>query len=180
MQGRSLIPLLQGKAAKDRDLVFVERERHANVRKGDLGYPARAVKTKDFLYIRNFRPDRWPAGDPEMWKTVGPFGDCDASPTKELLLEHRDDPKIEKYFNLCFGKRPAEELYDLNNDPYEITNVAADPEFAATKKKLRAALDKWMEETGDPRAATDDDRFDRYPYFGNPKPGKAGRKAAEK
>ena len=65
-----------------RDKVFVERERHANVRKGDLSYPVRAVRTDEWLYIRNFRPDRWPAGDPEMYFSVGPYGDIDGGPVE--------------------------------------------------------------------------------------------------
>ncbi|PYJ03758.1 MAG: heparan N-sulfatase, partial [Verrucomicrobia bacterium] len=76
MTGQSWLGLLAGNKQSGRETVFVERERHANVRRGDLSYPARAVRTSDFLYIRNLRPDRWPAGDPEMWKAVGPFGDC--------------------------------------------------------------------------------------------------------
>ena len=175
MHGRSLIPLLSGKHEKNRDHVFVERERHANVRAGDLGYPVRAVRTKDFLYIRNMRPDRWPAGDPEMWKTVGPFGDCDASPTKEYILDHRTGDGDSQFFKLCFDKRPAEELYDLKNDTFEVINVADNPKFAAAKKDLRASLDKWMKETGDPRATADDDRFDKYPYLGGEKAAKAGK-----
>ena len=166
MTGRSLLPLLAGKSQRGRDKVFVERERHANVRKGDLSYPARAVRTGQFLYIRNFRPDRWPAGDPETWQAVGPFGDCDGSPSKEFILTHRDDPPFAKFFQLTFGKRPAEELYDLAKDPHQTTNVADRSEYAAAKKKLRTALDRWMRDTKDPRAISDDDRWDRYPYFG--------------
>src|SRR5262245_59024475 len=64
--GRSLLPLLAGAREKQRDAAFFERERHANVRKGDLSYPARGVRTGEFLYIRNYRPERWPAGDPEL------------------------------------------------------------------------------------------------------------------
>ncbi len=176
MVGRSLLDLLDGKSDRGWDKVFLERERHANARKGDLSYPARAIRTKDFLYIRNFRPDRWPAGDPEMWKAVGPFGDCDASPTKQLILDNRDQPEMKKFFQLCFEKRPAEELYDLAHDPHEITNVADHPEFAKAKKKLRAELDKWLRETGDPRALHDDDRWDRFPYFGaEPKSAKSNK-----
>lgn len=166
MTGRSLISLLEGKSQTDRDKVFVERERHANVRAGDLSYPSRAIRTKDFLYIRNLRPDRWPAGDPEKWVAVGPFGDCDDSPTKQFILTHRDEPQFKKYFELAFAKRPAEELYDLAHDPHEIANVADKPEFAKAKKKLRAELDKWMRETQDPRALHDDDHWDKFPYFG--------------
>ncbi|MGH9845528.1 MAG: sulfatase family protein [Blastocatellia bacterium] len=168
MTGRSLMPLLAGRKQSGRDKVFLERERHANARRGDLSYPARAVRTKDFLYIRNFRPDRWPAGDPEMYFAVGGFGDIDGSPSKELLLTRKNDPAVAKYFKLATDKRPAEELYDLRKDAGQINNVAEKTEYAKAKKQLRAALDKWMRETGDPRATTDDDRWDRYPFFGNP------------
>ena len=168
MTGRSLMTLLAGQRQPGRDRVFLERERHANVRRGDLSYPARAVRTQDFLYIRNFRPDRWPAGDPEMYFAVGEFGDIDGSPSKDLLLARQSDPAIARYFNLATAKRPAEELYDLRKDPGQINNVAMKEEYARTKKDLRAALDKWMRDTGDPRITTDDDRWDKYPYFGNP------------
>src|SRR6185436_5851568 len=92
--GRSLMPLLAGGKQPDRDRVFVERERHAQVRRGDLSYPSRAVRTEQFLYIRNYRPERWLAGDPEMYFAVGPFGDIDGGPSKDLLLERRNDPAI--------------------------------------------------------------------------------------
>ncbi|MDQ3651474.1 MAG: sulfatase [Acidobacteriota bacterium] len=167
MTGRSLIGLLKGGKQKDRDRVFLERERHANVRRGDLSYPVRAVRTSEFLYVRNLRPDRWPAGDPEMYKAVGPFGDVDASTTKELILNRRADKEIAGYFRSAFEKRPAEELFNLRTDPAQLVNVAGEPRHAEAKKRLRAALDEWMKETADPRATSNDDRFDRYPYFGN-------------
>jgi len=168
MTGRSLTPLLAGRKQPGRDVAFLERERHANVRRGDLSYPVRAVRTKDYLYIRNFRPDRWPAGDPEMYFAVGDFGDIDGGPSKDLLISRRNDPAVAKYFKLATDKRPAEEFYDLRKDAGQLYNVAERAEYAKAKKRLRAALDKWMRETGDPRATTDDDRWDRYPYFGNP------------
>ena len=162
------MPLLAGQRQPGRNAVFLERERHANVRRGDLSYPARAIRTKDFLYIRNLRPDRWPAGDPEMYFAVGPFGDIDGGPSKDLLLARQSDSAIGRYFALATAKRPAEELYDLRKDRGQIENVAMRPELAQARKKLRAALDKWMRDTGDPRATSDDDRWDSYPYFGNP------------
>jgi len=142
----------------------VERERHANVRRGDLSFPARAVRNREFLYIRNLRPDRWPAGDPELYHSVGPFGDCDDGPTKQRILAQRN----EKHFELCFGKRPAEELYDIKKDPWQMRNVAGEAGYGDAKRKMRALLDRWMRETVDPRATSDDDRWDRYPYFGAP------------
>jgi arylsulfatase A-like enzyme len=167
MTGRSLMPLLAGAPQAGRDKVFLERERHANVRRGDLSYPARAVRTRDFLYIRNLRPDRWPAGDPEMYFAVGEYGDIDGGPAKDLLLARPANPAIAKYAELAMAKRPAEELYDLRKDPGQIDNVAMQADYAAAKKDLRAALDTWMRDTADPRISTDDDRWDRYPYFGN-------------
>jgi arylsulfatase A-like enzyme len=166
MTGRSLLPLMRGEAQPGRDRVFLERERHANVRRGDLSYPVRAVRTREHLYIRNLCPDRWPAGDPEKWKAVGPFGDVDGSPTKDLILERRTDPAMAACFRRAFDRRPAEELYDLAKDPAQLENVAEKPELAETKKALRAELDRWMAETGDPRAKGETDLWDRYPYYG--------------
>ncbi|HXG60155.1 MAG TPA: sulfatase [Planctomycetota bacterium] len=165
MTGRSLLPLLEGRPdPADRTRVFLGRERHANVRKGDLSYPARAVRTAEWLLIRNFKPDRWPGGDPEKHVAVGPFGDCDNSPTKEQILARRDQD-LGRFFLLAFGKRPARELYDLARDPHQIENVAErHPDVVA---RLEAELLRWMSETKDPRAADpDDDRWDRFPYYG--------------
>jgi arylsulfatase A-like enzyme len=167
MTGRSLVPLLQGKAASGRDRVFVERERHADVRDGHLSYPVRAVRTKDFLYIRNFRPDRWPAGDPVLFFSVGPFGDIDGGPTKALLLDRRDQPPFTQYFQLATAKRPAEELYDLRRDPGQLENVAGREAYRETQRRLRAELESWLRDTADPRMSVDDDRWDRFPYFGD-------------
>jgi arylsulfatase A-like enzyme len=167
MTGRSLLGLLAGaEQPGSRTAAFVERERHANVRRGDLGYPARAIRTMDFLYIRNFRPDRWPAGDPELYFAVGPFGDCDGSPTKDWFLLHKSEPGIARLFHLAFEKRSAEELYDIRKDPYQMINVAGQPGYAEPQKRMREQLDRWMKETADPRAISDDDRWDKYPYFG--------------
>jgi arylsulfatase A-like enzyme len=166
MTGRSLKPLLEGMNDEGRDAVFLERERHAHVRAGSLAYPCRAIRTKDYLYIRNLRPDRWPAGDPEFVFSVGPFGDVDGSLTKSLLLAQRETPEYRFFFDRTFGKRPAEELYDLRSDPGETVNVAHRPEYAAVKQELDERLRRWMRETGDPRAAEDDDRWDAYPYYG--------------
>ncbi|MBA3296100.1 MAG: sulfatase [Acidobacteria bacterium] len=166
MTGRSLLPLLRGERVAGREQVFVERERHANVRRGDLSYPVRAIRTKDFLYIRNFRPDRWPAGDPEQYVAVGPFGDIDGSPSKSLLLDSQTDRTIAPFFQMATAKRPAEELYDLRRDPHQVKNVAGQPEHRAAQRRLREELDRWMRTTGDPRATVDDDRWDRFSYYG--------------
>jgi len=137
MTGRSLLPLLRGQAQRGRDRVFLERERHADVRQGHLSYPVRAIRTREFLYVRNYRPGRWPAGDPELVFAVGPFGDIDGGPTKALLLDRRADPAIAPFFSLATAKRPAEELYDLRKDPAQIDNVAGRAEYRDDQRRLR-------------------------------------------
>lgn len=167
MTGRSLKPWLQGPPPADwPDAVFLERERHANVRRGDLSYPSRAVRTRTHLYIRNLRPDRWPAGDPTLYHSVGPFGDIDDGPSKQLLMA--GGSAVEPFRAHAMAKRPAEELYAVVVDPGQLHNLADDPRHAATLRQLRARLDAWMRDTQDPRATADDDRFDRYPYYGPP------------
>lgn len=172
MSGRSLLPILKRTESPDaRDKVFVERERHAHVRQGNLSYPSRAIRTRDYLYIRNFRPERWPAGDPEMVFSVGKYGDVDDGPTKRAVIRMLEDPATAAMAKLSLGKHPAEELYALSPDPHEMVNVAGHTEHAETEKRLRAELDGWMSRTGDPRATSDDDPWDRFPYTGTPGPG---------
>jgi arylsulfatase A-like enzyme len=168
MTGSSLWPLLRKQKVEGRDIVFTERERHANVRKPELGYPCRALRTKDFLYIRNYEPDRWPAGDPDVYHSVGPFGDVDASPSKQYIMDQRQDPAIAPFFARAFGKRPAEELYDLQDDPDQLRNVVTDKKHSRVLSRLRKQMDDWQASTRDPRASGRKAAFDQYPYFGPP------------
>ncbi|MBN1344047.1 MAG: sulfatase [Phycisphaerae bacterium] len=164
MTGRSFVDLLtcdkSGRIDPKRDKAFTGRERHAWVREGGLGYPCRAIRTDRYLYIRNFEPDHWPAGDPEG------YGDVDGSPTKDYMLANRHAKRYDNLFRLAFAKRPEEELYDLKTDPAQMQNVAALPEYAEARKQLRVELDRWMTEMKDPRALGGGDVFDRYPYYG--------------
>lgn len=168
--GKSLLPLLNEDSKTEwRDAIFLERERHANVRSGDGCYPCRAIRTKEFLYVWNLQPDRWPAGDPEMYFAVGPFGDVDNTPYKTVILSQRDKPEMRKYFELGFGKRPEHELYHLLTDPDQVVNVASNPKYANTIKKLRSRVEAWMKRTRDPRAADSQTTvFDKFKYYGGP------------
>ncbi len=167
MTARSFADILLGKpSAVVRDHVFVERERHANVRRGDQSYPVRGVRTRDFLYLRNLRPNRWPGGDPIVYHSVGDYGDVDPSRTKAHILAHRNDPAMAKFVSLILKKRPAEELYDVRNDPDQLHNIAAQPAYAAALAQHRARVDQWMKDTADPRLDPNYDEFDKYPYYG--------------
>lgn len=167
--GKSLMPLVVGESASDptRDCVFLGNERHANARAGTVGYPRRAIRTKDFLYIHNYESDRWPAGDPPDFKDVDSGKVLGAAATKMYILDHRDEPAVKAFFDAAFGKRGPEELYDLKADPAEMKNVAADEKYADTKKQLRERLDRRLKETGDPRETGGPVKFDSYEYYGN-------------
>jgi arylsulfatase A-like enzyme len=170
MTARSFMDILRGEAATGRDRIVLERERHANVRQGDLSYPVRVLRTKEHLFIRNLRPDAWPAGDPEKWKAVGAFGDCDGGPSKDQIIARRDQD-LAKFFRIAFEKRPARELYDLAKDPFQLENVA--DKYPEIVEKMEAELTKRLAETGDPRVVDgklggEDTRWDKYPYYGHP------------
>ena len=164
LPSKSLINLINGRPIAHRNAVFVERERHANVRKGDLGYPVRGIRTKEFLYLRNFEPNRFPAGDPQKWVAVGPYGDIDDSPSKQLIMS--DSANYAFFFNRTFKKRGSEELYDLKNDPSQLHNLAKEKRFEKAKKYLKIELEAWMKRTNDPRLTNPNTNlWDKYPYY---------------
>jgi N-sulfoglucosamine sulfohydrolase len=170
MTGHSLLAILQSGAAGQvdpkRDHAVAGVERHfPGGRKGGWGYPMRAIRTEQYLYIHNLAPDRWPVGDPEgpVWPDddpTGGFGDCDGSPTKTYLCNHRQDQTY--YFDLAFGKRPAEELYDVKKDPYQLQNLADRGQYANVKADLAGRLKKDLVQTKDPRALGRGDELDNY------------------
>lgn len=182
LYGRSLLPLLRsdrnGQVEPDRTWVITGRERHLDTaREGNLPYPMRALRTRDFVYIRNFTPDRWPMGAPGKALTreafesgaletnthIG-FGDMDASPTKAWLIAHRNDPQWRWHYEFAFGKRPAEELYDIGKDPDQVKNVADDPAYAALKADLARQLMRTLSDAHDPRVVGDGETFDQPPF----------------
>ena len=170
MTGKSLLGILKsrssGRIEPDRDCVFTARERHAWCRIDGKGYPSRMIRTRDFLYIRNYNPDRWPAGIARIKTNEGQYGDVDASPTKNYMLKNRTSPKGKKLFELSFGKRPAEEFYDCRKDPFQMNNLANDPAHTANMKKLSDRLTAHLKETGDPRETGEKIMWDQWPYYG--------------
>lgn len=184
MTARSLWPVLksekQGVVDPSRDAVYIGRERHvAMAREGYLPYPQRAVRTAEHLFIINFRPDRYPLGDPYRLdgddpptvdelteKTFVTLPDEDAGPTKAWIVTHRDDPKWKPYFDHAYGKRPREELFDLTEDPHQMHNVAGDSAYASVAEKLRERLLDELKRTGDPRLIDDGKFFETPPMAG--------------
>lgn len=169
--GRSLLPILrsnaEGRVSGDREFVLTGKERHTLAQKDHPGgTPMRAIRTDDFLYIHNFKPERWPAGHPEGSYHGKSFMDIDASPTKSYLVDHKDDPDMKIYWQLSMGLRPADELYDLRLDPGQLHNVADRTEYADTLKRLKEKLFSELKRYDDPRMIGGADAFDEYEYLG--------------
>ncbi|MFP4248921.1 MAG: sulfatase [Armatimonadota bacterium] len=164
MSGRSFLDVLtsgrSGRVDTSRDRAHCGRERHSIGRQGGVGYPMRSLRTDEFLYILNYEPDRWPAGPPPHYPC-----DVDGGLTKSYLIENADLPEVAPLFELAFGQRPGEELYDLRRDPGQMVNVAAIPEYDAIRRRLQGELLAYLAETGDPRLEENGFDFDRVRYY---------------
>ena len=123
------------------------------------------IRTWDFLYIRNYEPDRWPAGTYRIKTNEGHYGDIDASPTKEVMMKRAEDSHV-RLFALAFGKRPREELYDCRKDPFQLRNLASSPECKAILAQLSDRLTEHLKATGDPRETAGESPWDAWEYHG--------------
>lgn len=189
MSGKSFVNILRSKKSGvvdgNKKYVFAGRERHSSSRWNNLGYPARAVRSKEFMLVWNMLPDLWPAGDPQALKEADgellpmygidetgkhhsewAFTDVDASPSKSWLIEHHNDQGIQKFFDLSFQKRPEFELYDVVKDPFCLENLAGRKEYSETEKELKTVLLNELTSSGDPRVVGPvKDIFETYPRF---------------
>ena len=181
MDGENMLPALAegGEDGKLRGWAVIGREVHTRkgevTREGGLPYPVRALRTSDFLYVRNFKPERWPMGAPPEGKggeteptiaqlerdTYASIPDIDASPSKAWIVVHRNQPGMERYVDFAWGKRPREELYDVKKDPWQMNNLAGNPEYREQLENHRDRLLAELKAKADPRL---EDAFDRAPY----------------
>lgn len=167
-----------------RDATFSGRERHSSSRFNSLGYPQRVIRTADYLYIRNFKPERWPAGTPQKYGSgkyaadgdaaamkLGPlhggYADIDPCPSLSFLISKADDPQLGKYLGWSVDRRPAEELFNIKDDPACLHNLASDPQHQQVKAELSRRLVEYLTATQDPRVVAPDggDIFETYPRY---------------
>ncbi|MDE0736145.1 MAG: sulfatase [Pirellulaceae bacterium] len=168
MTAHGLQGVLDNKATTNRHSAYVAMERHDGCRQGGKGYPCRAVRTAEYLYIRNYEAGRWPAGNPDRRFCARdiPFGEVDSSPTKQLLMDNQGQDGFQKYYAAAFAKRPTEELYRIKDDPGQLLNLVEDPAYAKVRKRLSQQLQDRLVETKDPRALGLAAPWDYYPYYG--------------
>ncbi len=155
--GTSLFDCFHAKDTSNRDHVLIGKERHDVGRPFDAGYPIRGLREGDWLYLHNFEPKRWPAGNPETG-----YLNCDASPTKTAILEARRDPSTRHYWDQAFGKRPSDELYHIVTDPDCLTNLACDPGQSTRVNDMRDRLFTALRAQNDPRIIGGP-QIDEYP-----------------
>lgn len=156
--GQTLSDIFRNQPDAPRAQVILGRERNDVGRPDDQGYPVRGIVREGMLYLHNFEPDRWPGGNPETG-----YMDCDGSPTKTEVLQSRKrgDPR---FWQACFAKRGAEELYNLAIDPDCLDNLAAKSEFADSLTTLKQKLFAALTTHGDPRMSGRGAEFDAFPY----------------
>ncbi|RKN80861.1 sulfatase family protein [Ulvibacterium marinum] len=160
--GKSLTDVFgDSKSNTDRDFVVFGKERHDVGRPKDQGYPIRGIVKEEYLYVKNFEPTRWPAGNPETG-----YLNTDGSPTKTVILDLRRNGENAEYWQMNFGKRPEEELYQIGKDPLCMDNLADMDEMKSIKTELSELLFTTLETQQDPRVLGNGEVFESYPYIG--------------
>jgi len=179
--GKSLLTTLSSdkpdSARKFRSGIHSGRERHSSSRYNTLGYPQRCLRTEQYLLIKNYKPERWPAGPSRKFsgkpgsklsaEDAG-YHDIDACPTLSFLIANKADPKIGKFLKLAVDKRPAVELYDIRKDPGCLTNLADAPEHEEEMAYLLNELEQMLLLTNDPRESGEkkaSDIFETYKRY---------------
>jgi N-sulfoglucosamine sulfohydrolase len=159
--GRSWRPIMEsgqgGRVVLERDHVLIGKERTDVGRPNNWGYPIRGIITAGHLYLKNYEPSRWPAGNPETG-----YLDTDGSPTKTHILELGRRNRSDRFWQLNFGIRAADELYDLAADRDCTRNLAAEPAQAGRVAALRERMEALLKAQGDPRMEGRGHVFDDY------------------
>lgn len=145
LDGRSFLPVLSGKKTEHRELIF-----GTHTTKGIISgseFPIRSVRTKTHKYIRNLNSE----GAFTNIVTHGRKGKeaGAAAYWQSWLRLAPSDPFAAKRVKM-YQHRPAEELYDLRTDPYELKNIAEEPSRKELLTALRNRLKEWMKKQGDP------------------------------
>lgn len=163
IEGKSLASILTGKKSGivevDRDHILIGKERHDIGRPNNNGYPIRGIFKGDYLYLKNFKIDRWPAGNPETG-----YLNCDGGPTKTAILDTYGTSD-KKYWEMSFGKRTEEELYNIKKDPLCMNNLGGKKEFLSVKEELFKQMKEELIAQKDPRILGNGDVFDNYKTF---------------
>ncbi len=156
MTGRSLMNILRsskdGVVEKNRNYVLGGLETHC------FPNPRRSIRTKDYLYIRNYYEGQWPIGE-------GDYDyDIDPGPSKTYMMNHKEDPDVKKLYKLAFLAHPKQELFDLKKDPDQLNNVAYDKGYAKICRQMDEMLTEKLKASDDPRMFGKGNLFKEYKW----------------
>jgi N-sulfoglucosamine sulfohydrolase len=110
-------------------------------RADDVYDMARAVRTERFMYIRNYMPHLPYIQDALI------FGEHKRSSVE--LDRARAEGLLPKHGEAMYRPRQPEELYDVQADPFELNNLAGNPEYSFVREEMRLLLNEWVLETRD-------------------------------
>ncbi len=167
IQGVSFKTLLKNPEKNFRNYVFAEHNWH------DYEAHERMVRTKDFLYILNSRP---------QFANMGP-ADAIGSPSFQDLLEMKNGRKISSVqADVFLAPRPDKELYNNLTDHEQLNNLSSDPGYHSNLEKMQQVLAEWMTMTGDniPENLTKDWFTKEQGYIKTPLNGHRGEMPGEK
>ncbi|WP_245957750.1 sulfatase [Niabella yanshanensis] len=189
ISGKSFLSLIDNSADSSDHFALSGRERHSYSRYNNWGYPQRALRNKEFLFIWNIKPKRWPAGDPQRLQSLDgkdlfpkfgidtrgihhpewAFTDIDASPSKSFIIEHYKDKAIRPYFDWSTALRPEYELYRVSTDPGCLHNLSGLDDYQSIENKMKDLLVTELQRSGDPRiTAPLPEIFDSYERYSGP------------
>jgi len=137
--GRSFLAVMEGKADKLREYVYGAHTTRGIIN-GSKCYPVRSVRSERYKYIANLNHE---AVFTNAVTTTGPD-----SVLQSWIEKGKTDPAAAARAR-AYQYRPAEELYHISRDPWELDNLADDPQYRSVKESLRKELRAWMDQQGD-------------------------------
>lgn len=150
VDGKSIVPVLTGKKKEHKTYTY-SLQTTRGIYDGSDFYGIRAVADKRFRYIVNLTPEA-------TFKNT----ETNGKNFREWLALAATDEKAHE-LTYKYQHRPAQELYDVQNDPYCMKNLAGDPKYKYIKKRMDKALKKWMNDCGDKGQATEMEALKHMP-----------------
>lgn len=138
LDGRSFLPVIKGETDSFKNEVYgIQTSR--GIFFGPEYYAIRSIRNERYAYIMNLTPE-------------AAFKCMSTNPKKGWWMSWKEKAATDEFARRQverYQKRPAEELYDIVNDPFQTRNLADDPQYAGEKARMRAELLQWMESQGD-------------------------------
>ena len=156
LDGKSFLNVIKGKTQKFKDYVYAVHTTRGIIQ-GSEYYGIRSVSNDKLSFILNLTPEAEfknvvTTNRDEVWQSW-----LERAKTDEFARR-----QVQKYLH-----RPAEELYDIVNDPFQMNNIINDPKYAKEVKVMREKLYAWMKQQGDEGQATEMKALERQPKNNN-------------